>query len=192
MKKLIFRHGVMNCGKSTLLLQVAHNYEEKGKKVIVMKLLCDTKGISRLGISRKVDYLIDDVTDFENYLFNISLDGIDCILVDESQFLNNDHISLLYYFTKKYDIPVIYYGLRSDFRGMLFQGSEALFAYAETIEELITICSCGRKARFNSRIVNNEYVYEGNQVIIDGDNNVNYESMCGVCYLKKVLKKDLG
>lgn len=195
MKKLIFRQGPMNCGKTALLLQVAHNYEEKGMKVIIMKPKIDTKGgtkiVSRIGLEREVDYLIDDINDFKQYLSKLKEKEISCVLIDEAEFLNNNHISELYYFTKKYDIPVICYGLRADFRAELFPGTESLFAWADTIEELITICKCGRKARFNARIENGEYVIEGGQVAIDGENDISYESMCGTCYLKKVLKKNL-
>lgn len=195
MKKLIFRHGPMNCGKSTLLLQVAHNYEEKGMKVIIMKPQIDTKGgskiVSRIGLVREVDYLIDDINDLKEYLSKLKEQNIACVLIDEAEFLNNDHISELYYFTKKYNIPVICYGLRTDFKAELFPGTESLFAWADTIEELITICKCGKKARFNARIENGEYVIKGSQVAIDGENDISYESMCGPCYLKKVLKKNM-
>lgn len=196
MKKLIFRQGVMSCGKSTLLLQVAYNYEQKGMKVKVIKPFVDKKGNDTIvsGIKvlepRKVDYLVNDLDDFKNYLLQVVNEGVSCVLVDESQFLSYDHISELYYFTKKFDIPVICYGLRADFRGRLFPGSASLFALADAIEELVTICSCGKKARFNARIINGVYTLDGNQVAIDGI-DATYESMCGPCFLKKVLKKDL-
>jgi len=196
MKKLIFRQGVMSCGKSTLLLQVAYNYEQKGMKVKIIKPFIDKKGNDTIvsGIKvlepRKVDYLVNDLDDFKNYLLKVANEGVSCVLVDESQFLSYDHISELYYFTKKYDIPVICYGLRADFRGRLFPGSASLFALADVIEELVTICSCGKKARFNARIINGEYTLDGNQVAIDGI-DATYESMCGPCFLKKVLKRDL-
>lgn len=196
MKKLIFRQGVMSCGKSTLLLQVAYNYEQKGMKVKIIKPFIDKKGNDTIvsGIKvlepRKVDYLVNDLDDFKNYLLKVANEGVSCVLVDESQFLSYDHISELYYFTKKYDISVICYGLRADFRGKLFPGSASLFALADVIEELVTICSCGKKARFNARIINGEYTLDGKQVAIDGI-DATYESMCGPCFLKKVLKRDL-
>ena len=152
MKKLIFRQGVMSCGKSTLLLQVAYNYEQKGMKVKIIKPFIDKKGNDTIvsGIKvlepRKVDYLVNDLDDFKNYLLKVANEGVSCVLVDESQFLSYDHISELYYFTKKYDISVICYGLRADFRGKLFPGSASLFALADVIEELVTICSCGKKS----------------------------------------------
>jgi len=196
MKKLIYRHGVMDCGKIALLLQVAYNYEKKGMKVRVLKPTLDTKGedevVSRIeGLHRKVDYLINNTEELKDYLSKLYEDNISCVLVDEAQFLNNEQISELYYFTKKYNIPVICYGLRADFRGILFEGSASLFALADTIEELITICECGRKARFNARIENGEYVSDGKQIIIDGESDVKYEGLCGLCYLKKVLHKNL-
>ena len=200
MKDLIFRQGVMECGKTAILLQVAYNYEKHGMKIKVLKPLIDNKGddeiVSRISeLHRKADYLISDVEDLKRYLYSLTKENISCVLIDESQFLNYDHVSELYYFTKKYDIPVICYGIRADFRRRLFSGSEALFALADVIEELkfVSICNCGRSAIFNARIEDGEYTISGAQVEIDGDKtNIEYESMCGVCYLTKVLKKDLG
>lgn len=200
MKDLIFRQGVMECGKTALLLQVAYNYEKHGMKIKVLKPRRDIKGedelVSRIdGLRRKVDYLIDNVNDLKEYLVNISTDGIHCVLIDEAQFLNYFHVSELYYFTKKYDIPVICYGIRADFRRKLFSGSASLFALADVIEELkfVAICKCGREAIFNARLEDGQYTLEGEQIVIDGEkSNVEYESMCGPCYLSKVLKKDLG
>lgn len=198
MKKLIFRPGVMGCGKTTFLLQVAYNYEKHNMKVKILKPLIDKKGnnkvVSRINElePREVDYLIDKVEDLKEYLKKISTENIACVLIDESQFLNYDHISELYYFTKKYDIPVICYGLKADFRRKLFSGSASLFALADSIEELVTICSCGKKAKFSARLKNGEYVLQGNKIEIDGLNeDITYESMCGPCYLKKVLHKNL-
>lgn len=188
MAKLYFRYGAMNCGKTTNLLQVAYNYEEKGLKVIIIKSSIDKKGemniVSRLGIERKVDVLlkpdekIDDV---------IKLKGIDCILVDEAQFLEPKQVRELWMITKLHDIPVICYGLRTTFKTKLFEGSKALMALADIMEEMITICKCGKKARFSARKVNNKYIIDGDNVAIDGFDNVTYESMCGKCYIENVL-----
>lgn len=188
MAKLYFRYGAMNCGKTTLLLQVAHNYEEKGLKVIVIKPKIDKKGgmniVSRLGVERKVDYLIEN----ENISDLIDFKNLACILVDEVQFFNKEQIMDLWKITKLKDIPVICYGLRTDFKANLFEGSKELFAKADELEELITICKCGKRAKFNARVINGEYVFDGESVAIDGFDDVTYEPMCGKCYIKKVLK----
>lgn len=192
MAKLYFRYGAMNCGKTSALLQVAHNYEENGKVVSVIKSKIDTKAgdnlSTRIGLERKVDILIDKEESFEKY-FEDWDNNIHCILVDEAQFLSINQIEELWYVSKMFDIPVICYGLRSDFKTNLFEGSKRLLELADEIEELITICSCGKRAKFNVRSVNGEYVSEGNIVEIDGANeDVKYEPMCGKCYLEKVKK----
>lgn len=190
MSKLYYRYGAMNSGKTTLLLQVAHNYEERGMKVLVLKPIIDTKGnnklITRIGLKRKVDHLIEKDEKLINYLNEVPND-ISCILVDESQFLTRDQVDELYMFSKLRDIAVICYGLRCDFKTMAFPGSLRLFEIADVMEELYTICRCGKRAKFNARIVNGEFTFTGDQVAIDGENEVSYESLCGKCYLEKVL-----
>ena len=190
MSKLYYRYGAMNSGKTTLLLQVAHNYEERGMKVLILKPKIDTKGdnkvVTRIGLKRKVDHLIEKDEKLINYLNTIPQD-ISCILVDESQFLTRDQVDELFMFTKLKDVAVICYGLRSDFKTMAFPGSLRLFEIADVMEELYTICRCGKRAKFNGRIVNGEFTAVGDQVAIDGENEVEYESLCGKCYLEKVL-----
>jgi thymidine kinase len=190
MSKLYYRYGAMNSGKTTLLLQVAHNYEERGMKVLILKPKIDTKGdnkiVTRIGLKRKVDHLIEKDEKLIDYLNTIPKD-IACILVDESQFLTRDQVDELFMFTKLKDISVICYGLRSDFKTMAFPGSLRLFEIADTLEELYTICRCGKRAKFNGRIVNGKFTAIGDQVAIDGENEVKYESLCGKCYLEKVL-----
>ena len=143
MAKLYFRYGAMNSGKSTALMQVAHNYEEQGMRVLILKPQVDTKGggelVSRLGV----------------FMVTVEL-----------------------------NIPVICYGLRSDFSLKGFPGSTRLLELAHTIEEMKTICTCGRKATCNCRKVNGEFVFEGEQVAIDLQNDVQYVSMCPQCYFK--------
>ena len=190
MSKLYYRYGAMNSGKTTLLLQVAHNYEERGMKVLILKPKIDTKGnnmlVTRIGLKRKVDHLIDKDEKLINYLNKVKKD-IACILVDDAQFLTRDQVDDLFMFTKLKDVAVICYGLRSDFKTMAFPGSLRLFEIADTLEELYTICRCGKKAKFNGRIVNGKFTAIGDQVAIDGENEVGYESLCGKCYLEKVL-----
>jgi thymidine kinase len=190
MSKLYFRYGAMNCGKSTNLLQVAHNYEERGMKVIIIKPKTDTKGgnkvVSRLGVTREVDLLIDVneniYTSVEKW---INKNGsIDCILVDEVQFFKNDHIDQLFEIAVLLDIPVICYGLRTDFQMKGFEGSSRLLLLAHSIEELKNICNCGKKALLNGRMINGEYVFEGKQVAIDKEDNIEYHALCPKCFLE--------
>ena len=191
MAKLYFRYGAMNCGKTTVLLQVAHNYEEKGLNVIVVKPSVDKKGgdnlVSRLGIERKVDILLKPNEKLKNL---INLEDINCILVDEAQFLEEEQVKELWMITKLYGIPVICYGLRTTFRGNFFVGSKTLMELSDELEELVTICKCGKKAKFNVRKVNGKIVSDGEDVAIDGFDNVTYESMCGKCYINKVFGID--
>lgn len=192
MAKLHFRYGAMNSGKTTILIQTAFNYEERGQKVIVIKPAIDSKGedkiISRIGVNRKVDILISKEDKIIDKLENI-LDKTDCILVDEVQFMTSSQIDELFYITKLYDIPVIGFGLRTDFKTNGFEGSIRLLELADELEEMPTICRCGKKARFNGRKVDGEYTIDGESVVIDGNNKkIEYESLCGSCYLKKVLK----
>lgn len=190
MSKLYFRYGAMNSGKTTLLLQVAHNYEERGMKVIILKPGIDTKGdkniVTRIGLQREVDHVISTDEKLSNYLNEIDNDVV-CILVDEAQFLTRDQVDDLFMFAKLKNKPVICYGLRSDFRSLAFPGSLRLYEVADVLEELITICRCGKRAKFNGRIVDGKFTSYGEQVAIDGENEVEYESLCGKCYLEKVL-----
>lgn len=191
MSKLYFRYGAMNCGKTTALLQVAHNYEEKNLKVIIVKSKVDTKGedkiVSRLGVERKVDVILNQD---EILTLKYDLSDISCILVDEAQFLNNKQIEDLWKITKLKNIPVICYGLKVDFTSHLFEGSKRLIELADVLEELITICSCGKRAKFNARKINNKYTLTGKEVMIDTVDDCTYEPLCGKCYIEKVLKED--
>lgn len=193
MASFYFRYGAIKSGKSTQLMQVAHNYEERDMKVSILKPAVDKKGedeiISRIGVHRKVDFLISDNVSLKEYLNSIK-DTVRCVLVDEAQFLSSDIVDILYEFNKKYNIPVICYGLKSDFRTISFPGSIRLFELADVFEELVTICECGKKAKFNARVIDGKYVLHGEQIAIDGI-DAGYDSLCGKCYLEKVLKIDL-
>ncbi|EHR35464.1 thymidine kinase [Helcococcus kunzii] len=191
MAKLYFRYGAMNSGKSTALMQVAHNYEERGMAVRVLKPAIDSKGddsvVSRLGIKRKVDYRIEkDDNLYENFSKIEGGQNISCIIVDEVQFLTADQIDQLMKIAVLKDVPVICYGLRTDFKTKGFEGSERLLLIAHSIEELKTICRCGRKAIFNGRKIDGLFVFEGSQVAIDGEQKVEYESMCAKCYFERL------
>ena len=187
MSKLYFRYGAMNSGKTTALLQVAHNYEEKGMRVLLMKPAIDTKGdnliVSRLGISRPVDILLTKEDTIIKYLPDTDI-PLGAIIVDEAQFLTPEQVNELYFITKALNIPILCYGLRCDFQMKGFPGSTRLLEIADSLEELKTICSCGKKATQNLRLVNNKPVFEGEQISIDNQNEIKYDNVCGDCYLK--------
>ena len=187
MAKLYFRYGAMNSGKSTALMQVAHNYEEQGMRVLILKPKVDTKGsgalVSRLGVRRPADLLVPPDMDLVEAVRAASSEGrpLACVLCDESQFLTAEQAEQLFMVTVDLNIPVICYGLRADFMIRGFPGSTRLLELAHTIEEKKTICACGRKATCNGRKVNGEFVFEGAQVAIDTVDAVEYQSLCPQC-----------
>ena len=193
MSKLFFRYGAMNSGKTTALLQVAHNYEERGQKVIIVKSAVDTKGneqvVSRLGVSRDADILLNPEQDLRSLLherYPDNSDGshsIDCILIDEAQFLTPDQVDQALQIAVMDLIPVLAYGIRTDFQTLSFPGSKRLMEVAHALEEMKTICRCGRKAIFNARLKDGEIIREGSQVMIDGS-DARYEARCARCYLE--------
>lgn len=185
----------MNSGKSTALLQAAFNYEERGHKVLLAKPSVDTKGdaaiVSRLGVTRDADFLLgpeDSAYEVfaEHRLRTVAATGSDvsCLLVDEAQFLDDQQVDDLLRIALLEGIPVLAYGIRTDFQTVAFPGSRRLLEVAHSLEELKTICRCGRKAIFNGRRFGDEFVFDGDQVAIDGT-VVTYESLCGVCYLQE-------
>lgn len=195
MAKLYFRYGAMNSGKSTALLQAAFNYEERGHRVLLAKPAVDTKGdrdiVSRLGVVREVDFTIapdDQVLDvFQRHrtpVIETHGRDVSCLLVDEAQFLSADQVDDLLRIALLDDVPVLAYGIRTDFQTVAFAGSRRLLEVAHSLEELKTICRCGRKAIFNGRRIGGRYIFDGDQVAIDGV-EVAYESLCGVCYLQE-------
>ena len=190
MSKLYFRYGAMNSGKSTHLMQVAYNYKERGMRVLLIKPSTDKKGgdklVSRLGVEVKVDMIVDKNTDIISEVKeNIELNGaLDCILVDEVQFMKKHQTDELFEIAVTLEIPVICYGLRTGFKMEGFEGSERLLLIAHSIEEMKTICKCGNKALLNGRKVNGKFVFSGDQIAIDTVDNVEYESLCGQCYYK--------
>ncbi len=190
MSKLYFRYGAMNCGKSTNLLQVAYNYEERGMQIAILKPKTDTKGgnlvVSRLGVTRTVDLWLDQEKNLYKEVkeYTTVKGKLHCILVDEVQFFKKEQIDQLFELAVIENIPVICYGLRTDFRMNGFEGSERLLLLAHSLEELKTICTCGKKALLNGRKINGKFVFEGEQVAIDGEDHVEYQSLCPRCYFK--------
>lgn len=195
MAKLYFRYGAMNSGKSTALLQAAFNYEERGQRVLLPKPAIDSKGdrsiVSRLGITRDVDFTVGPDEDiYERFqrererVIRETGQDVSCLLVDESQFLGEAQVDDLLRIAIVEDVPVLAYGIRTDFQTIAFPGSRRLLEIAHSLEELKTICRCGRKAVFNTRKVNGQFVFEGDQVAID-QGEVTYESLCGQCYLEE-------
>ena len=189
MAKLNFKYSTMNAGKTLDLIRTVYNYDENGYKVLVLKPKIDTKGedyiVSRVGVSRKVDYLIDKEDSIVD-LIKSDLGDTKSIFVDEAQFLSKKQVDELFLISKVFDKDVICYGLRLNFKMDAFEGSKRLLEISEELEELKTICKCGTIARYVGRKVNGNYVSDGNEVVIDGTDNVEYIPLCGDCYLKEV------
>ena len=187
MAKLHFKYGAMNSGKSDTLIKTAFNYTERGLKVVTVKPAIDTKGeakiVARGGHERKVDILADESTNIETEVKKIT--DVAVVLVDESQFLTAGQIGQLFNLAKRHDISVICYGLRADFQTNIFPGSRRLFEIADNIEKLPTMCFCGSQAEFNTRKLNGTYVFSGDQVAIDGEAAIEYDSLCGRCYVRE-------
>ncbi|HEY7796287.1 MAG TPA: thymidine kinase [Microbacteriaceae bacterium] len=197
MSKLYFRHGAMNSGKSTALLQAAHNYEERNQHVLLAKPAIDKKGdreiVSRLGVTRTVDLLLTPEMNLRESFWEIANESssngkpIACLLMDESQFLTENQVDQSLELAVLDNIPVLAYGIRTDFQTKSFPGSRRLLEIAHSLEELKTICRCGRKAMFNGRLFDGRFVFDGEQVAIDGV-EVTYESLCADCYFQEKAK----
>ncbi len=195
MAEMIFKYSAMNGGKTLNILQTAHSYEEKNFKYVIVKSIKDTKGqkniVSRIGIEKEVDILLKEneslLTD-KNYKIYYTAK---VILVDEVELLNEKQIKELWTIAHLINVPVICYGLKSNFKGDIFSnGIAQIFAMADHIEEIgsSSLCSCGKKAIFNARKENDKFTDVGPDIIIDDGNNKNYEyvSLCSDCYLKYV------
>ncbi len=190
MAKLHFKYGAMNSGKTDTLIKTAYNYTERGLNVLIIKPSVDVKGgksiLTRSGNTREVDILAapdsDLYKDVRDYISKNNIKKLNCILVDEAQLLSKEQVDQLFMLAKSDHISVIAYGLRSDFRIELFPGSERLFVLADNIEKIPTMCKCGSQAEFNCRKNGDEYVFEGDQIAIDGVGETSYDSLCGDCY----------
>ncbi len=173
MAKLYFRYGAMGSSKTANAIMVQYNYTERGQKALMLKPRLDTRDGERIVGSRsglKAD------CSFIEELDEISVKDYDCIIVDEAQFLKKEQVEKLVQIVDEMNVPVICYGLRADFQGNLFEGSTWLMAWADTIEEIKTVCWCGRKATCNARISNGRVVKMGEQIMLGG--NESYVALC--------------
>ena len=181
----------MNSGKSTALLQAVYNYEERGHHVLLAKPQLDTKGesfiVSRLGVQRPTDFTISADEDiYARFVAERAATGhtVSSLLIDEAQFLSEAQVDDLLRIAVIENVPVLAYGIRTDFQTIAFPGSRRLLEVAHSLEELKTICRCGRKAIFNARKVGEHFVFDGDQVAIEGMDTT-YESLCAACYLEE-------
>ena len=177
MAKLFFRYGAMGSSKTANALMVEYNYRERGKKALLVKPRTDVRdGLyvirSRVGIEQKC-ILLEELQQMKEE----EIQSYDCVIVDEAQFANKEQVELLVFIVDKLSIPVICYGLRTDFRNELFEGSMWLLAWADVIEEMKTVCWCGRAARCNARFNEfGEMIQVGEQVLLGG--NEFYTTLC--------------
>ena len=183
MAKLYFNFSAMNAGKSTILLQSSYNYFERGMHTLLLKPTIDDRGegadiiTSRIGLKAKA-HLFGEDTDLEAHIVSQhTKKPINCVLLDEAQFLTEDQVWQLSRVSDDHRIPIMCYGLRTDFQGKLFPGSAALLAIADDIREIRTLCWCGKKATMNMRVTESgEAVTEGKQIEVGG--NDRYITLC--------------
>lgn len=184
MGKLYFRYGAMGSSKTANALMVRYNYIEKGQNAILLKPKTDDRDgektvKSRIGLSAEGVFVEDFLDEAQNQWFTKKSDTwkkLDCVIVDEAQFLTEEQVDLLAEIVDRYDLPVICYGLRTDFTSHLFTGSKRLMEIANYIEEVPTVCWCGRRAHFNARVSDGKIVRNGEQIMVGG--NESYVSLC--------------
>ena len=190
MAKLYFNYSAMNAGKSTILLQSSYNYHERGMRTLLLKPAIDTREAvheqitSRIGLVAEAD-IITPEHDLESYVAEAHAKAaLDCVLVDEAQFLTKAQVWQLSNVADSMRLPIMCYGLRTDFQGELFPGSAALLAIADNIKEIKTLCWCGRKATMTLRISETgDPITQGEQVEIGG--NDRYVTLCRKHWVKK-------
>ncbi|SFE38855.1 thymidine kinase [Peptostreptococcaceae bacterium pGA-8] len=181
MAQLYYRYSTMNAGKSIELIKVAYNYEERGKRVLTLVPSLDNRygtGVitSRIGIQREGIIISPETNILDIFMDEDAKAKVDCVLIDECQFLRKHHVQELVEVVDSFGVPVLAYGLKNDFRNELFEGSYYMLVYADKIEEIKTICWCGRKATMVARVVDGQFVKRGEQVVIGG--NDMYVSLC--------------
>ena len=173
MAKLYFRYGAMGSSKTANAIMVQYNYQERGQNALILKPKLDTRDgervvRSRSGLSAPCMYMEE--------LDQVNVHDYACLIVDEAQFLTKEQVETLVRIVDHENVPVVAYGLRADFKGNFFEGSQWLMAWADSIEEVKTICWCGRKATFNARLLNGQVIKTGEQVVLGG--NESYTSLC--------------
>lgn len=192
MAKLYFYYSTMNAGKSTTLLQSSYNYRERNMNTLVYTAAIDDRFgtgrvTSRIGISEQANTFAPDTDLFAEIQQYLAKAPLHCILVDEAQFLTKAQVYQLSDVVDKLNIPVLCYGLRTDFQAELFEGSRYLLAWADQLEELKTICYCGRKANFVLRLnEQGDVVKQGEQIQIGG--NDSYLSVCRLHYKERMAE----
>jgi thymidine kinase len=191
MAKFYFRYGVMGAGKSIEILKIQYSYKESGMNVMLLKPSIDTRDgentlRSRMGIHSPV-ICFDSSCDVFNLVENSIREYADiaCVLIDEAQFMTPEQVEQIARVADDLDIPVITMGLLTDFKSKLFEGSKRLIELADSIEEIKTICWCGKKARYNARIIDGEVIKTGEQIQIGG--NESYTRLCREHYMKSEL-----
>lgn len=182
MAKLYFRYGAMGSSKTANAVMVQYNYDERGQKALMLKPRLDNRDGerivgSRAGLTAPCQYVEE--------LPEIDLSNYHCVIVDEAQFLTKKQVEMLVSIVDDSNIPVICYGLRADFQGNLFEGSHWLLAWADTIEEIKTVCWCGRKAICNARVLNGQVVKAGEQIMLGG--NESYVALCRRHWMRGTL-----
>ncbi|AEO97067.1 thymidine kinase [Salmonella phage vB_SenM-AKM_NP4] len=182
MAQLYFNYASMNAGKSASLLTAAHNYKERGMGTLILKPGIDdrdsaTEVVSRIGLRQEANVITPDMDIFEFFKWAQTQRDIHCVFVDEAQFLTEANVHELCKIVDIYNVPVMAYGLRTDFRGKLFTGSASLLAVADKLIEMKGVCHCGRKATMVARIdENGNAVKEGNTIELGGEDK--YVSLC--------------
>lgn len=198
MAKLYFRYGTMDSSKTANALMVQYNYMEKKQKAVLLKpQIEDRDGVrkirSRIGLEAECEFVEEFLKRAEEDWFSGKDDayrGIDCVIVDEAQFLTAEQVDLFARVVDELDIPVICYGLRTDFTGHLFEGSKRLFELANRLEEVPTVCWCGKKAKFNARVKDGKIVRTGEQIMMGG--NESYITLCRRHYFEGRLSAEGG
>lgn len=193
--KLYFRYGTMGSAKTALLLTSAYNFEERGMKYVCMKPIIDTREDrnvikSRIGIERECQWIYHetDLYQLAQELFEENMAVIDWFLIDEAQFLTPEQVDQLARIVDDFGSNVVCYGLRTDFKSNMFEGSRRLFEIADTIDEIKSTCTCGRKTIINARIdANGDFVEDGAQVEIGGDDR--YIAVCRKCWCNKRIEQ---
>ncbi|MBO5249863.1 MAG: thymidine kinase [Muribaculaceae bacterium] len=193
--KLYFRYGTMGSAKTALLLTSAYNFEERGMKYVCMKPIIDTREDrnvikSRIGIERECQWIYHetDLYQLAQELFEENMAVIDWFLIDEAQFLTPEQVDQLARIVDDFGSNVVCYGLRTDFKSNMFEGSRRLFEIADTIDEIKSTCTCGRKTIINARIdANGDFVEDGAQVEIGGDDR--YIAVCRKCWRNKRIEQ---